>query len=61
MAAFINALYEEGSREDCLRFIHKGREDNNLCQLPDEHYQTWNKSMLLDEVIRLWNLRTGVQ
>ena len=54
MAAFINALYEEGTRKDCLLFLHREREDCGMDRLTDDDFADWTKQELLDELARLW-------
>ena len=54
MAAFLNALHEEGTRKDCLLFLHRERKVCGMDRLTDDDFADWTKQELLNELARLW-------
>lgn len=54
MAAFINAIYEEGTRSEALYWLQKERNEKGLDILPDSAFEGWTKSDLCKELSRIW-------
>lgn len=57
MAAFINALMEEGTREDALLWVHKQRRENGYPQEDDNFFSGWSKYDIIQELKWLWDHR----
>lgn len=55
MAAFINALSEEGTREDVLRWVMKIRAELGMITPIEDYYNAWSKKDLLYELVELWD------
>lgn len=56
MAAFINALYEEGTLEDCRRWVRKMRTEQSTYVL-DKLADDMNKAECLEEICALWEIQ----
>lgn len=58
MAAFINALYEEGTLEDCRHWVRKMRDEQD-CQFLDKGVLSMSKEECLTEICKLWDLEVS--
>lgn len=58
MAAFINALYEEGTLSDCREWVKKMRSEQNTKFL-DKGVLSMSKEECLTEISELWDLEVA--
>lgn len=58
MAAFINALAEEGSRKDCLDWAIKMRVERGFDETPRPYsdFDGWEKNDLIAHISHLWDM-----
>lgn len=57
MAAFINALAEEGTAFEIKDYIFKQRKENYLDPVPANFYDGWDRRDLIDHLVYLWDSR----
>lgn len=57
MAAFINALAEEGTLPDIIYFIFEQRKENHLTEVPSNFYDHWDRCDLIGHLAYLWSTR----
>lgn len=56
MAAFINAIWDEGTRAEALYWLQKIRREKGLDVLLDEDFEGWNKQDLCLELQKIWEI-----
>lgn len=54
MAAFINAIYDEGTRKEALEWVHKLRKEKGMDALLDTDFDGWTKQDLCNELSKLY-------